>query len=99
LSNKLDDLKSGSPTPPQDRFFDSIFSLFPNGQGDIEGYIIGGLFVLFIFCIILIPVNIYFGQRHARLCRDELRKQTVILKNIQTDLEFKPEKKPYDKEM
>jgi hypothetical protein len=100
LSDKFDALKSSSPTPPKDQSFDSLFSYFSGeGGSDLEVYVIAFLAIFFVICSILIPVNIYFGQRHARLCRDELRKQTVILKNIQTDLEFKPERNPYGKEM
>ena len=66
----------------------------------------GILLIFFLLCAILIPLNIYFAQRHARLCRDELRKQTVILEDILSASKMRPrrnqheeEKNPYEKEM
>lgn len=65
--------------PPVDPFWRLVESLF---DGSVISSAIGFLILFFFLCLILIPINVYFAQRHARLCRDELRRQTILLENI-----------------
>jgi hypothetical protein len=85
---------------------DSLFSFMGNAENGIIVYLVAFLLIFFLLCLILIPLNIYFAQRHARLCRDELRKQTIILENILSASKIRPrrnqheeEKNPYEKEI
>lgn len=79
-----------APLTREDRFFDALFSGWFNAQSEITIFIIVALLIFFLICAILVPINIYFAQRHARLCRNELRKQTQILQNIALELKPRP---------
>ena len=88
---------------------DPVFSFwdsFEKAAIPLPASFAGILLIFFLLCAILIPLNIYFAQRHARLCRDELRKQTVILEDILSASKMRPrrnqheeKKNPYEKEM
>ena len=74
---------------PEDRFFDALFSAWFGNQSELVGLVVVSLLIFFLICAVLVPINIYFAQRHARLCRDELRKQTVILADISSELKLR----------
>jgi len=41
------------------------------------------IFIIILFiAAVLIPINVYFAQRHARACRDELKKLNSKLANL-----------------
>jgi len=93
---KLEAMQVGAvqPSPNSLLQFIEFFS-----EGSAASYAVIIFLIFFLLCLVLIPINIYFAQRHARLCRDELRQQTVILKSIQTARRVNPPGNAYDKEM
>lgn len=82
----------------EEQFFESIFSFWDSIEKTLIPSFTGFLLFFFLACLILIPINVFFAQRHARLCRDELRKQSTTLISILTVLEIRPLESQHEEE-
>ena len=91
-------MKQNPTLKAEDQFFESLFSFWDSIEKGFIPTSIGFLLLFFLLCAILIPINIYFAQRHARLCKDELRKQTVILEGILLASKMRPRRNQHEEE-